>query len=627
MLDRRSHQIAILGFVAFALAVPAGGAWAQVGVEIGPAQIENTGDPQGRTEVEIGPAQIERGDTAALIAALEQRISALEAERDKPLVVKAPFTVVDAGGKPILTVAASGGGGILTMAGAGEVVLASDSAPRVEISNAGRQVTMGVGANQGVLVRSGDRVDALFGTTRSGSNPGLYVFGGGDKSVLFAGLSNSGRPTFSLRGASGGNDVAVLEASEDGNSGELKLFSGGELSAALRKSRDGAAGELELLAGGGARRVNVGAGTPAGLRVWKGNGGPPSLNATLAESGNPQLVLMSGSNLMASVEADDDKPDSGRLTLFGGGAEKVIVSGASPSGLRVFAGGDLPALTASVDDGGKPYVILSTDGNPMASLGSDKQTPASGSLELFRNGTLALQASADLEAGKTGVQVYGGADTPLIDLSVSDGEPSLAVGENGKGMVSVAVTPDGRPDVTLIGTGGPVATLAPLTSDPHQGALELYSDSAVSVRLGPSPEIKRPAVRVYNNGEMVFAAGVASNGGGAVGVIKDKTMVAGVEADAAGNGNVFVSSGKEIVASLNSIDDPGRGSVAIYSAGSAVARMSQGSHGGGNFTAGDPGGSGVFSAGYIPDGPGTACVAYKGTKCLGVGLTGLEGFH
>jgi hypothetical protein len=62
--------------------------------------------------------------------------------------------------------------------------------------------------------------------------------------------------------------------------------------------------------------------------------------------------------------------------------------------------------------------------------------------------------------------------------------------------------------------------------------------------------------------------------------------------------------------------------------GAAVAHMGVGSNGGGNLTAADPGGNGVFSAGYIASGgPGTACVEHNGTKCLGVGLTGMEGFH
>ena len=62
--------------------------------------------------------------------------------------------------------------------------------------------------------------------------------------------------------------------------------------------------------------------------------------------------------------------------------------------------------------------------------------------------------------------------------------------------------------------------------------------------------------------------------------------------------------------------------------GIAVASLGYGSGGGGNVTTTDPAGSGVFSAGFIGgDGPGTACVLHKGMKCLGVGLTGMEGFH
>lgn len=48
---------------------------------------------------------------------------------------------------------------------------------------------------------------------------------------------------------------------------------------------------------------------------------------------------------------------------------------------------------------------------------------------------------------------------------------------------------------------------------------------------------------------------------------------------------------------------------------------------GGKVQATDPGGNPVFKGGYVPDGPGTACVYNDGTKCLGIGLTGMEGFH
>lgn len=80
---------------------------------------------------------------------------------------------------------------------------------------------------------------------------------------------------------------------------------------------------------------------------------------------------------------------------------------------------------------------------------------------------------------------------------------------------------------------------------------------------------------------------------------------------------------------MNGVDNPGQGLVVIRSPdGTALATLGNGSGGGGNVTLRDPGGNGVVSAGYVAgdSGPGAACVEHKGTKCLGIGLTGMEGF-
>lgn len=79
---------------------------------------------------------------------------------------------------------------------------------------------------------------------------------------------------------------------------------------------------------------------------------------------------------------------------------------------------------------------------------------------------------------------------------------------------------------------------------------------------------------------------------------------------------------EKLAAGLQLTDD-GKGLVAVFNGSTPVAFLSQSSHGaGGNVTAADPGGGGVFSAGY--DGSaGAACVTRKsGLHCLGIGLSG-----
>lgn len=70
------------------------------------------------------------------------------------------------------------------------------------------------------------------------------------------------------------------------------------------------------------------------------------------------------------------------------------------------------------------------------------------------------------------------------------------------------------------------------------------------------------------------------------------------------------------------IESAGKGVVAAYGAGGTpVAILTESKNGGGNVTVNDPGGSGVFSVGYVGDGA-NACIDLPkhGLKCFGIGL-------
>jgi len=136
---------------------------------------------------------------------------------------------------------------------------------------------------------------------------------------------------------------------------------------------------------------------------------------------------------------------------------------------------------------------------------------------------------------------------------------------------------------------------------------------------------------VYSGGKMMVQtdSGVYSASLGAVDKAagmkirdgnKTRTYV-GLDTRGKGLLAVYTGDSEQPVAGVQSTDED-KGLVAVFNSGTPVAFLSQsGAHpGGGNVTATDPGGTGVFSAGYNGEG-GAACVDHKQSMhCLGVGL-------
>ena len=135
---------------------------------------------------------------------------------------------------------------------------------------------------------------------------------------------------------------------------------------------------------------------------------------------------------------------------------------------------------------------------------------------------------------------------------------------------------------------------------------------------------------VYSGGKMVMqtdsghysvSVGAVDQGPGMKMRADNKTR-AYVGLDNGGRGVVAVySRDEQPIAGLQSTDAD-KGLVAVFNSGTPVAFLTQsGAHpGGGNVTTTDPGGNGVFSAGYDGEG-GAACVNHKQSMhCLGTGL-------
>jgi hypothetical protein len=231
--------------------------------------------------------------------------------------------------------------------------------------------------------------------------------------------------------------------------------------------------------------------------------------------------------------------------------------------------------------------------------------------------------------GKPTMSIFGPSTYPVLSAGYMDnGQPAFRVRPDGGGKDLAALTASGKDhgELSLFDATGEVAKMGAIGGS---GTLALSKGAQPTITLGPTEAKELPAFRAYNAGKMALAAGANTNSTGIIVAYGGDQIGAAMEGGANGGGMVYVQSNGAEVASINSTDNPGEGLVVVRNTGgTAIATLGSGTGGGGNVTAMDPSGAGVFSAGYIGgDGPGAACVAHKGTKCLGVGLTGMEGFH
>ena len=132
------------------------------------------------------------------------------------------------------------------------------------------------------------------------------------------------------------------------------------------------------------------------------------------------------------------------------------------------------------------------------------------------------------------------------------------------------------------------------------------------------------ALRIYDGASQAAALGYLPGEGGQMRLYGQNALAVSLSA-AGGGGVAQVYAGGRPTAGMLGQES----TVAVYnSTGQAVSMLTLALSGsGGKVQATDPGGNPVFKAGYVPDGPGVACVSHKGTKCLGIGLTGMEGFR
>jgi hypothetical protein len=244
----------------------------------------------------------------------------------------------------------------------------------------------------------------------------------------------------------------------------------------------------------------------------------------------------------------------------------------------------------------------------------------------------------------------GGSDKPDKKAAGSGKDTSGGSGGQGTKDASPADASKSGSSSSDAGTSGPLKDVFPTmtlrapfvvvdssgktifrVNDPRAKGSKSGGDRGVYI-YGDAGAANFALTTVYSGGRMMVQtdSGAYSMSAGAVDKTagmkfradnKTRTYV-GLDTRGKGLLSVYTGDSEQPAASLQSTDED-RGLVAVFNSGQPVAFLSQsGAHpGGGNVTTTDPGGNGVFSAGYDGDG-GAACVNHKqSTHCLGVGLS------
>jgi hypothetical protein len=575
------------------------------------------------------PAAVAADDPAlaAQVAQLMTRVQALEDAKDKPL--KAPFSVVDAAGKEILHVDSQNGQGILALLGSpGSIWLRAGSDLSIEAANSvgsaiisvdgeGSTLKVGnpsgsvlIGSQNGPAIEANDGSEQVLSLSGGGSGP-QFTVKKGDKSVaLTAQASNTG--------------LLVKDADREYQTGDIENI------------RGFAAYKARVPLGG------LGAIESDKFRVVIYNGTNPVFLGGYDRNGRLGLFLSDeGGTDVASVEASDA---GGQLRLKGPGSKDIALLGAPEGGgeggaLSLLQGGNKVSLgygggagaSLVFGEGGEEAFSIRKDGDGgKLTLGkSDRSVVLKTS-----GGQATLQASSGSRTTQMGVTqkstgfVIGESAKPLAALADNgDNKPFLRIYDGGgsKPVLAAGYEANGRPAFRLGDPAKPMALLQ--QADAGGGELSLFSakggQPAVNLGIG---QTGRAGVRVYESGGGSAAImGVTEDGDGAVQVYKGGMAAAGIESDE-GGGLVFTANGGRDTALIKGQD--GSGAVAIFNAAGSNAVRLVNTGNGGSMVISDTGGGDVLEARADPAVGGLVCVNYKNVeKCLGRGLTGLEGFH
>lgn len=566
----------------------------------------------------------------AQIATLTARLETLEKEKEGPLTVKGPFIVTDAQGTQVFRVDPSAGGGEMTVIGGkSRVLISADDAATVFVTDYTNTSTLTTESGAHINIKSGNK--QFFAGPTNGSM--MSFVREGQTTITL--LARSGSPIVDVD--SGAKSVSI---GAKGAAFGVAVLNGDEPRAALGDPGDGM----------------------ASLRIYQK--GSVALQAGLHKNGQPGFSVWDGDNPLVRIEKAETGGAGGQVKVFDSGQQVVTLGTVDNNiGLQVkkdsdtiFAGKSAEGPEFSLQQGAdKIFNVNSVNGATRLMLAKDQATnwmlSAADSLQLegkkdgktitFGIGSalkgLLLQSGektetfiGQLQDGTNGMAIYGKGDTALLSAAVIDGTPGFRVrSDGGKDVAAITAKDRKEGEIKLFDGSGETAKIGGIGGS---GTLVLSQGGKPTLTLGPTETKATAALRTYNGDKMVLAAGTAPGGNGAVIAFDGAgTAAAGLEGDPASGGAVYALSKGQVVASVNSNDRPGEGLVIVRSnAGASIAWLGNSAGKGGEVVAANPSGGAVFAGRYLAgqDGPGNVCIGTnKGTKCLGVGLTGMEGFH
>ena len=320
---------------------------------------------------------------------------------------------------------------------------------------------------------------------------------------------------------------------------------------------------------------------------------------TSAFSGNQPTGTAAGTDVATKLKAPFEVVDGAGKTIFLVQDKDSDVT-KLPRGAYVYTVSGKPVVdlsATSIEGGGGRLRVTSEDEQTYAALGavtntaifatykSGKRTTfigteegTSGAVKVFRSDGQKLAASLELQGEAGAVNVFGSGDKPVASIQSDAGDGKLWINDK---------------------SGQPVAGV-------------LASDNGGIIKVMKSGEANTyTAINAINAG-----LGMAIRKAG------QRLVFAGASGADGEKGSVYVyGNGENPIAGISSYGG-GKGLVAVFNASSAIAFMSESDKhpGGGSITVSDPGGNGIFSAGFTGE-AGDACVTRKnGLWCMGTNL-------
>lgn len=304
----------------------------------------------------------------------------------------------------------------------------------------------------------------------------------------------------------------------------------------------------------------------------------------------------------------------------GGGKIRVTATGAEKSaeleqatGITITGVRESEGIT--INRGAKKSLVLG------AELGA-KGAEQGGSIKIY-DGSEKLAASISAKTKGAALQIFGGTDKPVARLQTETAGASLTIfGAGAKPAATLETNTVGGSLKIFGATDQPTATLQ---SDDDGGNLWIRDKGGQQV-AGVIASDNGGVVKVMKSDDpKTYTAINAVNAGLGMAIRKAgvRLVFAGASGENGEKGSVFVFGGGENpVAALTSYGG-GKGLVAVFNqATSPIAMLAESDKhpGGGNITASDPAGNGIFSAGFTGE-AGDACVTRKsGLWCMGTNL-------